>query len=312
MAWHGPRGDCGCCNIKPPPPPGPWCDENDCTPEGERQFSSVKAVALWDDSFELTYTRDFITTSGACVCAATNEYYVRSYSGMAIVNGTYDAAYIKSDAGVWVEADIATECGFWFFPWLEVDLAYTSTFTRTYYNACLPNVSQSSSATIPVWFNTYSGQFVRKVDAFPDILLGYPGLETPIIPIDFTTTWVPYACKPDDTGGTLLGSSGTEGQFFFLVAQRNASGTNGDPGFGPNTSIVTYDGQMGVIRPYLVQSAVPWGPTCILYNESVETDIDAFYLLTTPNQTCGLYSVPESRELEWNAFNRKHSILLNV
>lgn len=324
MAWHGPRGDCGCCDIEPPPPPCPYCDENDCTPEGMRDFSSMKAVVLWDDEFTKTETRDGIATFDSCVCAEVNEQWVRAYAGMSAVNGTYDAAYVNIVDGVWVEADPATDCGFWFFPWLEVDLSYTDTFTRTFYNGCSPNVFQSQSRTISVYFDTYSGGFSRKVDAFPDISLTYL-LGGNIPGRTFTYHWEPYACRPDDDPYTLNGEIGvtanTETKSFFSTVQSNAYAdapifptfTVGRVGTGGSLLIITYDGQLGSVRPYMNLSRVSWGDACAIRYESVENDLDAYYRFDNPfTQPCGLYSIAAERTLEWNAFNRKHTILLNA
>jgi hypothetical protein len=284
----------------------------------------MKAVVLWDDEFTKTESRNGIATFGSCVCAPVNEQWVRAYAGMSVVNGTYDAAYVNRVDGVWVEADPVDDCGFWFFPWIEVDLSYTDTFTRTFYNGCAPNVFQSQSRTIPVWFDTYRGTFSRKIDTFPDISLTYllggspPGRT-------FALHWEPYACKPDDDPYTLSGEIGvtanTATNGFFATVQANAYAdapifptfTVGGVGLAASTQIITYDGQMGVVTPYMNLTRVTWGSVCEITNESVENDLDAYYRVDSPfSQPCGLYSLPVERILEWNAFNRKHSILLNA
>jgi len=321
MGWHGPQGGCGCCNPGPPPPPPCACELNDCMPEDQFQFSGIKAVAEWDDSFVLTVEETRAVTSGACVCATMIDLWTRAYSGMSAVNGTYDAAYVQNNSGELVEADPDEDyCGWWFFPWIEVDLFYTSTFTKTYLNGCNPNFFSNSSRTIPVYYDTYAGVFRTKTDSFPDILFGHPGFNTPVIPVNFTRTIVPYECRPGDDTLTLDGSTLTDGSFFFSTAQSNTvpSGSLitpalGNVGIGPLTQIVTYDGQKGVVRPYRDGSFIPLGNPCQINYESAETTIDAYNQSMVPfNDTCGLYTIPATREFEWNAFRRKHSILLNV
>jgi hypothetical protein len=323
MPWHGPRGDCGCCNIEPPPPDCA-CELNDCILEGKFQFTGVKAVAEWDDEFETIETSSRTGTFRSCVCAPYTEVWVRSYSGMSAVNGTYDAVYVVPDGSDWVESDPDEDpCGWWFFPLIEVDLSYTNTFTRTFPNGCDPDVFQDASRVIPVYYDTYAGRFIRKVDTFPEIPLTYvlggsPAGRT------FTLELTPYDCTTRDpyTLNAEIGvTANTSTLGFFGVVQANGYAdapiaptfSIGGVGIGELTQTATYDGQLGRVRPYRKGSFVPLGDPCQIDYESAENTLDAFYLLTNPfNDSCGYLTIPVVRELEWNAFNRKHSILLNA
>jgi hypothetical protein len=258
------------------------------------------------------------------VCADTAEYYARGYSGLSAANGTYDAAYVKPDGSEWVEADVDTDCGWWFFPILEIDLEYTDTFTRTYYNGCDPNVAFSGSRTIPVYFYTNTGRFETKIDAFPQIRLEtLSGLGTPP-GRTFTRIWTPYECKPEDEGYTLSGEFGvvanTDPTFFIQFA--NGNGYTDSP-IGPSLTIpgvgllsgdriVTYNGQLGTVTPYYRGGRVGFNLSCVIGNQSIDNTLDAFSWTYTIFRTCGFYEVPGSGVLEWNVFNRKHSILLNA
>lgn len=330
MGWFGPRDECGCCGTPPPPPPPPpicWCDENDCLPAGKRQFSSVRAVVDLDDSYKITELReDYIC--GADPCA--NEYYERlvegEIAGMSAANGTYDGIYlVEVSFSEYVEADPAEEqCGWWFFPYLELTLTNYITDSRTYPSGCRPNQITNLIGPPSVYFDPYNGKFIRKSTDLIEIPLFSPTLQ----PYQDTATidhhWVDYNCKGESTESLQLawapqGSLGTGQRRFPSFPFINAYSPNllepplaGPVGIAPSTGMsagrqIIFDGQLGI--------AIYWGkgvdsPSCQIYWESVENTLAGFYSEITGPAACA--GGTANRTLTWNSFRRKHSIILNA
>ena len=135
--WFGPV-ECpsGCCYEPPPPPPPPpcACDDVECFPEDELNFSHVKFEASLSDSWtSLGYHREF-----KCGLTCRSTYQVteheRTYSGFAAFNGTYVIPYyIYNEVDeIWEEGDpLAIPCGVWFYPTIAATI--TGTYIKREY-----------------------------------------------------------------------------------------------------------------------------------------------------------------------------------
>ena len=135
--WFGPvLCPSGCCYEPPPPPPPPpcACDDVECFPEDELNFSSVKfEVDLDDEWTSLGYYKSL-----RCAANCRNTYQVteheRTYSGFSAFNGTYDIPYYVYDdyTEEWIEGDpLAIPCGVWFYPTIAATI--TGTYTQRQY-----------------------------------------------------------------------------------------------------------------------------------------------------------------------------------
>jgi hypothetical protein len=335
MGWHGPQGDCGCCNVEPPPPPCA-CPESDCVPEGLFQFSSIRTEADWDDEFFLIDTNTQFPTTGDCAGQTVLTYSERRITGMSAINGTYDAAFIKLVDDEWVEADPETECGYWFFPLIDVELGWTDIHTRTSTYGCITQTFSNFVGTRNVYFSTYYGAFVSKIDAMPSFQLAARShTENHVATAYRSIVFDPYECKPEDeqytfndswwvtnpSGGNLPGDPGAgfPPRTFPAVAQQNAF--QFDPLFGPpiagpigiGQQVVTivYDGQTGQIRPYRTGAGLSFvGGTCAINWQQAANTLDAYYdkvTIGSPGQD--FYRI---REIEWPSFSRRHAVILNA
>jgi hypothetical protein len=149
--WFGPvLCPSGCCYEPPPPPPPPpcACDNVECFPEDELNFSSVKFEVDLDD--ELTMIAQVKTLR--CTDTCKNMYQVEereyTFSGLSALNGTYDIPYYVYDdyTESYIEGDpLAIPCGVWFYPTIAATITETLTVRKYAIPADIYSVYDSST-----------------------------------------------------------------------------------------------------------------------------------------------------------------------
>lgn len=261
---------------------------------------------------EETYQNTNFSQSGLCTGQTHTNYSYRTFSGVAAINGTYDAAYVKFDAGVLVEANPNTECAYWFFPYVDISFTFSDILTRTYTGACsaLNTTVINQSGTRQARFDTYSGTFI-----FDNVTYFSPQFELTrraepsagfsfVGPAKQTNTFDNYACQYaipfvyEHEFGIAQGIK-AEG-FVPIKPYTDSSFTAGKVGFSVFDSERTYAGQLGRIVAYN-----GFGPTCEIHYQDSECVTDAFSELRT-------YSADVSHEIAWGAYTSSHSILINA
>lgn len=335
-AWFGASGDCGCCGERPPLPP--CCGEGygTCIPEGYRNLSSMRAVVLMGDAF--TFSERFHTgaCSGPCLGQDRVQTWDYTLSGLAAANGTYIAKYITQDPDTVeyeeIETDRRNRCGSWWFPWVEVAVTNTERYTSTWSGGCFSAIDTTTTGPTTVWFSPYLGRFfTSKTDLshpFLDRFLGHStNASHPLLlcdPSQLDSEFIGYTCRPKTTvnvsqyghaeqvsrpvGCSALPSLAT-GVSLPLVFDNTvvdgATTVAGPVGVGELINNVTLDGVDGHTASGI--------PSCTLHYQSVEKTLLTYNFSDTRNASCHP-TVPDPlvNTITWSAFNRKHSILINV
>lgn len=320
MAWHGPKGSCGCC--------GPLqcrCPANDCTPEGMEDFSSIRVVVLSDDEF--VFTRDFegLLCGSPCTGQVELQEYTYRLTGLSTANGTYDLAYIKltADPDVWEIADPAEECGWWFFPRIPVTIGWEEGTVYSYPSYCQSGYTVASSGTATATYDTFTGQYVLDVGQvlpvtrffFSRTAVGAPAIVA-------SATFTPYVCVTGDStevcdrGSAMTTNAISSPTLFDLVMPNTCGSVAGPLGFGPQSGSIiagaTHGGQAGTARPF--QRNVFGDVTmCEIHWQKLAASLSAYSHTATANRCCGFSFCQDLDEtVEWTAFSRSHEILLNV
>jgi hypothetical protein len=344
-AWYGASGDCGCCGERPPL--GGCCGEgyDDCIPEGFRNFSSMRAVVEIDDEFTF-YERFHVgVCSGPCVGQDRVQTWDYTLSGLAAVNGTYDAKYIFRDPDTFeweeIETDRLNRCGSWWFPWVEVEVVNTERYTSVFSGGCFSSIDTTTTGPTTVWFSPYLGRFFpSKTDSSHPFLSLFFGTKTgthPLLlcdPSQMDSEFIGYTCRPKTTvNASQYGHVETSARpvscsalpsiasgfnlqtFFNNTVQDGATLVGGPVGIGGALRNATVDGVDGLVVPFGLSTGAfaGQGENCVLYYQSVEKTIQDYNFSDSRNASCHP-TVPDPlvNEIEWSAFNRKHSILINV
>lgn len=149
--WFGPiRCPSGCCYEPPPPPPPPpcACDDVECFPEDELNFSSVKLEVTLSDSLTMLSQVKTLRCTPTCKNVYQVDEREYTFSGLSALNGTYDIPYYVYDdyTESWIEGDpLAIPCGVWFYPTIAVTLTETTVVRRYAIPADVYSVYDSST-----------------------------------------------------------------------------------------------------------------------------------------------------------------------